>query len=185
MMSVSQVFTLSNVSKGVVKSSLLSISKVKTLLPLNLPRVNKNYLFDLLDSHLIHYASPITLTYAWSFGALAGICLVIQMISGIFLAMHYTPHIDLAFSSVEYIMRDGAGCSIFMCFYYFAQRALYEFFKLYLESPLRVGNRLIVLMTGFTLAIRNSGVVITSTRNGINSYVNPAVADFTFNFRAL
>jgi quinol-cytochrome oxidoreductase complex cytochrome b subunit len=41
-----------------------------------------------------------------SFGALAGICLVIQMISGIFLAMHYTPHIDLAFSSVEHIMRD-------------------------------------------------------------------------------
>jgi quinol-cytochrome oxidoreductase complex cytochrome b subunit len=40
------------------------------------------------------------------FWFLAGICLVIQMISGIFLAMHYTPHVDLAFSSVEYIMRD-------------------------------------------------------------------------------
>jgi quinol-cytochrome oxidoreductase complex cytochrome b subunit len=99
-------FNLFNVSKGTAKTSLLFIYKVKALLPLNLPRVNKNYLFDLLDSHLIHYATPITLTYAWSFGSLAGICLVIQMISGIFLAMHYTPHIDLAFSSVEYIMRD-------------------------------------------------------------------------------
>ena len=58
------------------------------------------------DSHLIHYPAPINLTYAWSFGSTAGICLVIQILTGIFLAMHYTPHIDLAFSSVEHIMRD-------------------------------------------------------------------------------
>lgn len=75
------------VPKGISKILLLVISRIKTLLPLNLTRINKKYLFDLLDSHLIHYASPITLTYAWSFGSLAGICLVIQMISGIFLAM--------------------------------------------------------------------------------------------------
>ena len=183
-MSVSQKFTLSNVSKGIAKSSLLLINEAKTLLPLNLPRVNKKYLFDLLDSHLIHYATPITLTYAWSFGSLAGICLVIQMISGIFLAMHYTPHIDLAFSSVEYIMRDGASCSILMCFYYFAQRALYKFFKLYLGSPLRVGNRLIISITGCTLAICNFKVVITSTRNEINCYENPGITDSTFIFWA-
>jgi len=42
----------------------------------------------------------------WSFGSAAGLCLVIQIITGIFLAMHYTPHIDLAFNSVEHIMRD-------------------------------------------------------------------------------
>lgn len=42
----------------------------------------------------------------WSFGSTAGLCLVIQIITGIFLAMHYTPHIDLAFSSVEHIMSD-------------------------------------------------------------------------------
>lgn len=95
-----------NAPTGTVRSSLLSLNKIKSILPLNLPRVNKNYLVGLIDSHIIHYPSPITLTYAWSFGSLAGICLVIQMISGIFLAMHYTPHIDLAFSSVEHIMRD-------------------------------------------------------------------------------
>nr|YP_010248459.1 apocytochrome b [Coscinodiscus granii]QTK21654.1 apocytochrome b [Coscinodiscus granii] len=69
-------------------------------------RWNKTYLFSILDNHLIHYPTPINLTYAWSFGAMAGICLVIQILTGIFLAMHYTPHIDLAFSSVEHIMRD-------------------------------------------------------------------------------
>jgi ubiquinol-cytochrome c reductase cytochrome b subunit len=69
-------------------------------------RWNNNFLLGFLDNHLIHYPTPINLTYAWSFGSTAGICLVIQIISGIFLSMHYTPNIDLAFSSVEYIMRD-------------------------------------------------------------------------------
>lgn len=96
-----------NVSKGNTSfNTLLILDKIKSVLPVNLSRINKNYLFALIDSHIIHYPSPITLTYAWSFGSLAGICLVIQMLSGIFLAMHYTPHINLAFSSIEYIMRD-------------------------------------------------------------------------------
>jgi len=69
-------------------------------------RWNRNYLLSFVDTHVIHYPTPINLTYAWSFGSSAGICLVIQILSGIFLAMHYTPHIDLAFSSVEHIMRD-------------------------------------------------------------------------------
>jgi len=69
-------------------------------------RWNKDYALAIVNNHLIDYPSPINLSYAWSFGALAGICLVIQIITGIFLAMHYTPHIDLAFSSVEHIMRD-------------------------------------------------------------------------------
>ena len=68
---------------------------------------NKNSnLVVFISNHLIYYPTPISLTYAWSFGFLAGMCLLTQMISGIFLAMHYTPHVDLAFSSVEYIMCD-------------------------------------------------------------------------------
>nr|YP_010533558.1 cytochrome b [Gomphonema parvulum]UXX44709.1 cytochrome b [Gomphonema parvulum] len=95
-----------NVSKGVTKSILLSTSKIKSLLPLNMARMTKNYLISFITSHIIYYPTPISLTYAWSFGSLAGITLVVQMISGIFLSMHYTPNIDLAFSSIEYIMRD-------------------------------------------------------------------------------
>jgi len=69
-------------------------------------RWNKDYVLAIVDNHIIDYPSPINLSYAWSFGALAGICLVIQIVTGIFLAMHYTPHVDFAFSSVEHIMRD-------------------------------------------------------------------------------
>lgn len=89
-----------------IKNILLGINSFKSLLPLNLPRINKFYIFAFIDSHLFHYPTPISLTYAWSFGSLAGICLVIQIISGIFLSMFYVPHIDYAFISVEYIMRD-------------------------------------------------------------------------------
>lgn len=76
-----------HVSSNIFKNTLLKLSTIKNIFPLNLPRANTNYLVAFLDSHVIHYPTPITLTYAWSFGSLAGICLVIQMISGIFLAM--------------------------------------------------------------------------------------------------
>ena len=42
-------------------------------------RINKNYLISILDAHLVHYPSPINLSYAWRFGSLAGMCLVIQI----------------------------------------------------------------------------------------------------------
>jgi len=69
-------------------------------------RWTKNSLLAFIDSHIVDYPTPINLNYFWSFGSTAGICLVIQIITGIFLAMHYTPHVDLAFYSVEHIMRD-------------------------------------------------------------------------------
>jgi ubiquinol-cytochrome c reductase cytochrome b subunit len=69
-------------------------------------RWNKDYLLSILDSHIISYPTPINLNYLWSFGSSAGLCLLIQILTGIFLAMHYSPHVDLAFSSVEHIMRD-------------------------------------------------------------------------------
>lgn len=71
-----------------------------------LKRWNKNSLLSFLDSHIINYPTPINLNYLWSFGSIAGFCLVIQIVTGIFLAMHYIPHIDYAFDSVEHIMRD-------------------------------------------------------------------------------
>lgn len=56
--------------------------------------------------HLVAYQTPRNLNYWWNFGSLAGICLMIQIMTGVVLAMHYTPHTSLAFDSVEHIMRD-------------------------------------------------------------------------------
>lgn len=69
-------------------------------------RWNRDHILSFVDSHIIDYPTPINLNYFWSFGSAAGIALVIQIITGVFLAMHYAPNIDLAFNSVEHIMRD-------------------------------------------------------------------------------
>ncbi|MGC2855605.1 cytochrome b [Novispirillum sp. DQ9] len=52
------------------------------------------------------YPAPRNLNYWWNFGSLAGLVLVIMILTGLFLAMSYTPHVDYAFNSVERIMRD-------------------------------------------------------------------------------
>lgn len=70
-----------------LQNNMSLLFNIKILSFLNQNRYNKNYLFSFIANHLIVYPTPITLTYAWSFGFLAGMCLVIQMISGIFLAM--------------------------------------------------------------------------------------------------
>jgi quinol-cytochrome oxidoreductase complex cytochrome b subunit len=62
--------------------------------------------FSFLNHELNEYPTPKNLSYWWNFGSLAGIVLVIMILSGIFLAMHYTPHTAFAFDSVERIMRD-------------------------------------------------------------------------------
>lgn len=62
-------------------------------------------IFSFLE-HFSHYKTPKNLSYLWSLGSIAGIALVIQIITGIVLAMHYTPHVDHAFESVEKIMRN-------------------------------------------------------------------------------
>jgi ubiquinol-cytochrome c reductase cytochrome b subunit len=69
-------------------------------------RLNKDFIISFVDSHIISYPTPVNLSYMWSFGSTAGLCLIIQILTGIFLSMHYTPHIDLAFSSVEHIMSN-------------------------------------------------------------------------------
>ena len=84
------------------KSQVHTVSKRRT-------SIAKQPLLSLVNDHLIEYPTPSNLNYWWGFGSLAGICLVIQILTGIFLAMHYTCHVDLAFSSVEHIMRDVEG----------------------------------------------------------------------------
>ena len=62
--------------------------------------------FSFMSHELYEYPTPRNLNYWWNFGSLAGIVLVIMIVTGITLAMHYTPHTDHAFDSVERIMRD-------------------------------------------------------------------------------
>ena len=70
-------------------------------------RIFKNHPFlRLVNSYLIDSPQPTNINYLWNFGSLLLTCLVIQIITGITLAMHYNPSIAEAFNSVEHIMRD-------------------------------------------------------------------------------
>ena len=68
--------------------------------------LKKEPIVQLINGHLVDYPTPSNLSLFWNYGFLSGMCLSIQLITGIALAMHYTPHVDLAFLSVEHIMRD-------------------------------------------------------------------------------
>jgi ubiquinol-cytochrome c reductase cytochrome b subunit len=63
-------------------------------------------IFSVLREALVDHPTPRNLNYWWNFGSLAGITLVIMIVSGLLLSMHYVAHVDLAFDSVEHIMRD-------------------------------------------------------------------------------
>nr|YP_008475309.1 apocytochrome b [Candida chauliodis]AGS44614.1 apocytochrome b [Candida chauliodis] len=102
-----------------------------------MPLRKSNTYLSLVNSYLIDSPQPSSISYWWNVGSLLGLCLVIQIASGVFLAMHYSSHIELAFDSVEHIMRDvNAGWLIryihangasffFICMYLHIGKALY------------------------------------------------------------
>ena len=63
-------------------------------------------IFGLMHSSFVAYPTPRNLNYWWTFGAILSMMLAVQILTGVILAMHYTPHADLAFKSVELIVRD-------------------------------------------------------------------------------
>ncbi|BCJ90101.1 hypothetical protein IZ6_08360 [Terrihabitans soli] len=63
-------------------------------------------ILSLAHGSFVAYPVPRNLNYFWTFGAILSVMLVVQIVTGVVLAMHYTPHVDLAFNSVEHIMRD-------------------------------------------------------------------------------
>jgi ubiquinol-cytochrome c reductase cytochrome b subunit len=65
-----------------------------------------NFVSKALYSYLIKYPTPMNINYLWNFGFMSAIFLVIQIVSGLFSTFFFTPHVDLAFFSVEHIMRD-------------------------------------------------------------------------------
>ena len=64
-----------------------------------------HYLF-IIESHLQSYPCPININYFWNIGFLLGISIVLQLITGILLALHYTPDINYSYYSIMYIIRD-------------------------------------------------------------------------------
>nr|AXS66526.1 cytochrome b [Coleoptera sp. 29 KM-2017] len=99
--------------------------------------IKKNPLYLLVDSSLINLPTPTNISFMWNFGSLLILCLLIQLLTGIFLAMHYCPNVNLAFDSVAHICRDvnygwllrtlhANGASFFfICLYMHIGRGIY------------------------------------------------------------
>ena len=92
---------------------------------------------SLLYTSAVSYPTPRNLNYWWTFGAILTFMLAVQIVTGIVLVMHYTPHVDMAFNSVEHIMRDvnygwllrylhgNGGSMFFLAVYIHMFRGLY------------------------------------------------------------
>nr|YP_010577089.1 cytochrome b [Japetella diaphana]UZN92535.1 cytochrome b [Japetella diaphana] len=117
---------------------------------------------SIINGALIDLPTPINLFIWWNFGSLLSLCLVIQILSGIFLSMHYTCSVEQSFDSVVHIMRDvncgwvlryihANGASFFfICLYLHIGRGLY--YGLYMNmNTWNVGVLLylLVMLTGF------------------------------------
>nr|YP_009158311.1 cytochrome b [Neomysis japonica]AKO62611.1 cytochrome b [Neomysis japonica] len=68
--------------------------------------LKKDPLLKIINGTLIDLPTPSSISMFWNFGSLLGLCLIIQLVTGIFLSMYYIPSYDMAFSSVVYIMQD-------------------------------------------------------------------------------
>nr|ALO20637.1 cytochrome b [Ptychogena lactea] len=126
-------------------------------------RIRKeNPIISPINSTLIDLPTPSSISYLWNFGSLLGLCLVIQILTGIFLAMHYCADVSIAFSSVVHIMRDvnygfvlkylhaNGASAFFICVYIHIARGLY--YGSYLKSHLwfsGISIFLIMMLTAF------------------------------------
>nr|YP_025948.1 cytochrome b [Ophiura luetkenii]AAO65640.1 cytochrome b [Ophiura luetkenii] len=104
---------------------------------MNVPLRKNHPVIKIVNNSLWDLPTPSNLSAWWNFGSLIGLCLGIQIITGIFLAMHYTADITIAFSSVSHICRDvnygwllrnihaNGGSMFFICIYFHMGRGLY------------------------------------------------------------
>nr|QXF68541.1 cytochrome b [Yersinia mexicana] len=129
---------------------------------MNKPLRKIHPLIKISNNALVDLPTPSNISSWWNFGSLLGICLVIQILTGLFLAMHYSAHIDLAFSSVAHICRDvnygwllrtlhANGASMFfICIYLHIGRGLYYgSYKFYYTWMIGVVILFLVMATAF------------------------------------
>lgn len=112
---------------------------------MNKPLRSSHPLFKIANNALVDLPAPINISRWWNFGSLLGLCLIIQILTGLFLAIHYTADVNLAFNRVNHICRDvnfgwllrtihANGASFFfICIYLHVGRGIY--YGSYLFTP--------------------------------------------------
>lgn len=119
-------------------------------------------ILKLLNSSLVDLPSPSRISYFWNFGSLLGLCLLLQILTGLFLAFHYTADISLAFSRVSHICRDvnfgwllrnlhlNGARIFFVCLYFHIGRGIFfGSFKFHFTWMTGVVIFLLTMITAF------------------------------------
>nr|YP_002734956.1 cytochrome b [Coptosoma bifarium]ABZ01993.1 cytochrome b [Coptosoma bifarium] len=126
---------------------------------MNKPMRKQHPIIKIINNSLIDLPTPSSISGWWNFGSLLGMCLMIQVLSGLFLAMHYTANIEMAFNSVIHICRDvnngwiirhthANGASLFfICLYLHIGRGLY-YGSYKMSATWTVGVMLLLLIMG-------------------------------------
>nr|YP_010240547.1 cytochrome b [Nothybus sumatranus]QQV73789.1 cytochrome b [Syneches medoganus]QTF87888.1 cytochrome b [Nothybus sumatranus] len=123
---------------------------------MNKPMRNTHPIFKIANNALIDLPAPSNISSWWNFGSLLGLCLILQILTGLFLAMHYTADIELAFNSVNHICRNvnygwllrtlhANGASFFfICIYLHIGRGIY--YNSFLYKPTWIVGTIILFM---------------------------------------
>nr|QSZ78300.1 cytochrome b [Leptocimbex yanniae] len=119
--------------------------------------MNKKNFMNMINNSIINLPTPSNINSMWNFGSLLGLCLMIQLITGIFLSMHYSANVELAFYSVIHICRDvnngwimrmmhANGASFFfICIYLHIGRGIY-FGSFHLLNTWTIGTLILFLV---------------------------------------
>nr|AHX97809.1 cytochrome b [Mirax sp. QL-2014] len=129
---------------------------------MNKSLLKSNILLKMVSDMLIKLPTPLNISIWWNFGSLLGLCLIIQLLTGIFLSMHYTAYVDYSFYSVVHIMKDvnygwlmrllhmNGASMFFICIYNHIGRGIYygsyKLNKVWLVGVLLL---LLLMMTAF------------------------------------
>nr|YP_010596820.1 cytochrome b [Stenocephus fraxini]WAK85079.1 cytochrome b [Stenocephus fraxini] len=126
-----------------------------------------NPMINIIYNSLIKLPTPLNISVWWNFGSLLGLCLLTQIMSGLFLSMHYCPNIDLAFSSVIHICRDvnfgwlmrlihmNGASFFFICLYLHMGRGIYymsyKFTKVWIIGVMIIFSTMATAFLGYVL----------------------------------
>nr|UEP13609.1 cytochrome b [Betasyrphus serarius] len=123
---------------------------------MNMPLRINHPIMKIANNALVDLPSPANISMWWNFGSLLGLCLIIQILTGLFLAMHYTADITMAFNSVDHICRNvnygwllrtlhANGASFFfICIYLHVGRGMY--YGSYLFTPTWLSGTIILFL---------------------------------------
>nr|YP_010507394.1 cytochrome b [Tigridemyia acanthofemurilis]QVL28838.1 cytochrome b [Mallota vilis]UXG18975.1 cytochrome b [Tigridemyia acanthofemurilis] len=123
---------------------------------MNKPMRTSHPMFKIMNNALVDLPSPSNISMWWNFGSLLGLCLMIQILTGLFLAMHYTADINMAFNSIDHICRNvnygwllrtlhANGASFFfICIYLHIGRGMY--YGSYMYTPTWLSGTIILFL---------------------------------------